>query len=80
MTFIVKIDCSKCDGRSDCKDVCPVEIYADPKDGKCIVDPAKAKETKTEGSVVSCVVDECIGCRACEAACAKEAIKIEEKE
>ena len=86
-------DYNKCDGNASCAEVCPVTIleksgngrWCKPKDDK--VENAEAikkfhekveNEKKQVNVVISNDMPECISCRACEAACTKDAIKFEE--
>ena len=62
MSFVVKVDFDKCTGCGECYNVCPSEVYDEPKDGKTVV--ARPED--------------CVGCMACVSACPEEAIEIEE--
>ena len=57
------IDKKKCTDCGTCVEVCPMEIFV-KQDKKVSVSEKKA--------------DECIGCRACEVQCPKEAIMVKD--
>lgn len=59
-----KIDSNKCDNCGKCIELCPMGVFA--------------KEEGEEGKVVVKKPQECIGCKACEVQCPKEAIKVED--
>ncbi len=56
------INQSKCNKCGTCVEVCPVDVFTQ-------------KEDKT---VVVAKPDDCIGCRACEAQCPKQCLKVED--
>ena len=62
MAYKVTVDREKCNGDSECIDVCPVDVYELDADGKS--EPVN--------------MDECIGCESCIEVCPTDAITIEE--
>jgi NAD-dependent dihydropyrimidine dehydrogenase PreA subunit len=79
MAFVVRIDHTKCSGNGSCCNVCPVEIYEKPHDGKCWVKKEKIKKPIKEKNMQGGACPECIGCTACVSACPAQAITIEEE-
>ncbi len=79
MAFVVKINHLKCNGAGECSNVCPVEIYEKPHNGKCWVAKAKISKVIKEKNMQGGVCPDCIGCMACVAACPTQAITVEEE-
>ncbi len=57
------IDDKKCTVCGTCVEICPMEIFV-KEEKKVVVEPKKSNE--------------CIGCRACEVQCPKEAITVKD--
>jgi len=62
MAYRITVDKEKCNGDSECINVCPVDVYELDANGKS--EPVR--------------MDECIGCESCVEVCPTGAITVEE--
>jgi NAD-dependent dihydropyrimidine dehydrogenase PreA subunit len=75
------IDYKKCTSCGTCVSVCPVSVFETQGNSNGISGaPKNSKNFSSEKGkkVVVAKPDDCIGCRACEAQCPSQAIKVED--
>lgn len=75
MSYNIKIDKTKCNLCGACIEICPMEVFvmSETKVSEDLEEPKKVSEKE-----IKIKEGKCIGCKACEMQCDKQAIKIDD--